>query len=129
MMNSSIKSFCKTITTNKCFELAIVAVILVNSLLIGVETYVKYDAIGLIQTIILYVFTIEIAMRFVAANSIKSFLCDGWNLFDLSLVMIGYIPETVVANASMMMALRVLRVFASCDCSGHDGKGLYVCLR
>lgn len=50
-------------------------------------------------------------MRFIAADSIKAFFADGWNLFDLSLVVIGYIPETMFENASMTMALRVLRVF------------------
>ena len=50
-------------------------------------------------------------MRFIAAKSIKEFFCDGWNVFDLTLVLIGYIPETLFASASMMTALRVLRVF------------------
>ena len=50
-------------------------------------------------------------MRFIAAKSIKAFFCDGWNVFDLTLVLIGYIPETLFASASMMTALRVLRVF------------------
>ena len=47
----------------------------------------------------------------IAADSWKAFFTDGWNIFDLSLVLIGYIPEAIVANASAMMALRVLRVF------------------
>ena len=50
-------------------------------------------------------------MRFIAAESIKEFFCDGWNVFDITLVLIGYIPETLFASASMMTALRVLRVF------------------
>lgn len=106
-----IKDFCKKLTNNKVFELSIIAVILVNSILIGVETYTNDNTIKMIQQIILGIFTFEIIMRFIAADSIKGFFKDGWNLFDLSLVIIGYIPETMVANASMMMALRVLRVF------------------
>lgn len=50
-------------------------------------------------------------MRFITAKSIKKFFCDGWNVFDLTLVLIGYIPESLFASASMMTALRVLRVF------------------
>ena len=106
-----IKDFCKKLTNNKVFELSIIAVILVNSILIGVETYTNDNTIKMIQQVILGIFTFEIIIRFIAANSIKAFFKDGWNLFDLSLVIIGYIPETMVANASMMMALRVLRVF------------------
>lgn len=106
-----MKNICKAIATNKYFELSIVAVILINSVLIGVETYTSNPTIQIIQSIILGIFTVEIALRFIAADNIESFFTDGWNVFDLSLVVIGYIPETMVANASMMMALRVLRVF------------------
>ena len=67
--------------------------------------------ISLIQNIILGIFTIEIILRFIAADSIKEFFKGGWNNFDLILVLIGYIPTSMIANASMLMALRVLRVF------------------
>ena len=80
-------------------------------MLIGVETYTTNSTITLIQSIILFIFTIEIAIRFIAADSIKSFFKDGWNIFDLALVIIGYIPDDISSDASAMMALRVLRVF------------------
>ena len=108
---NSVQSFCQKITTNRIFELSIVLVILINSLLIGVETYHSSPTITLVQTLILGIFTIEILMRYIAAESNKSFFTGGWNIFDLSLVLIGYIPEALVANASMAMAFRVLRVF------------------
>lgn len=108
---NSLKAKCKALATNPWFELFIICVILINSVLIGVETYTDNATIKLIQTIILGIFTFEIAVRFIAADSIKSFFTDGWNVFDLSLVLIGYIPETLFENASSMMALRVLRVF------------------
>ena len=107
----SIKGICKSLTTAMWFEFGIVAVILINSILIGVETYTDDATIKLIQQIILGIFTIEITLRFFAADSIKSFFTDGWNIFALTPVIIGYIPETMFANASMMMALRTLRVF------------------
>lgn len=107
----SIKAFCKKLTTAKVFEWSITTIILINSLLIGVETYVNSEAITVIQNIILGIFTIEILLRFIAADSVSSFFKDAWNVFDLSLVLIGYIPATLFANASAMMALRVLRVF------------------
>lgn len=108
---NKIKQISTYLTTNRLFELAIVAVILINSLLIGVETYVTNPTITLIQTVILGIFTFEIAMRYIASNSNKEFFTDGWNLFDFSLVLIGYIPEDMMPNASMAMAFRVLRVF------------------
>lgn len=108
---SKIKEIASLFAFSKKFELFITGVILLNSLLIGVETYTDNEAIKMIQQGILYIFTFEIIMRFIAAKSIKEFFCDGWNVFDLTLVLIGYIPETLFASASTMTALRVLRVF------------------
>jgi len=106
-----MKKLSKAIVGNQTFELLIVAVILINSLLIGVETYFTTPGITLVQTVILGIFTIEILLRFIARDSIKSFFSSTWNIFDISLVLISYIPESIVENTSMLMALRVLRVF------------------
>lgn len=108
---NSIKLFCKKLTEAKWFEWSITAIILINSILIGVETYITSEVIAIIQNVILGIFTFEIVARFIAADSVKEFFKGGWNNFDLILVLIGYIPETLFANASMLMALRVLRVF------------------
>ena len=108
---SKIKEIASLIAHNKEFELFITGIIILNSVLIGVETYTDNLTVKMIQQGILYIFTFEILMRFIAAKSIKEFFCDGWNVFDLTLVLIGYIPETLFASASMMTAWRVLRVF------------------
>ena len=108
---SKIKAIASSIAYNKGFELFITGIIILNSVLIGVETYTDNLTVKMIQQGILYIFTFEILMRFIAAESTKEFFCDGWNVFDLTLVLIGYIPETLFASASMMTALRVLRVF------------------
>ncbi len=108
---SKIKKIASLIAYNKGFELFITGIIILNSVLIGVETYTDNLTVKMIQQGILYIFTFEILLRFIAARSIKEFFCDGWNVFDLTLVLIGYIPETFFASASMMTALRVLRVF------------------
>ncbi len=102
---------CKAIANNRWFEMSIMIVILINSFLIGVETYTDNATIKLIQQVILGIFTIEILIRFIAADSINSFFSDGWNVFDFSLVLIGYIPENMVEDTQTMMGLRVLRVF------------------
>ena len=104
-------AFAKKITENRIFEFVIIAIILVNSILIGVETSYSADWITLTQKIILGIFTGEILLRYLAAENLKSFLKSGWNIFDLSLVLIGYIPEDLPIKESAMMALRVLRVF------------------
>lgn len=108
---NSVKLLCKKLTEAKWFEWSITAIIIINSILIGVEMYTTSEVIAIIQNVILGIFTLEIVARFIAADSVKEFFKGGWNDFDLILVLIGYIPETLFANASMLMALRVLRVF------------------
>lgn len=108
---SAIKSLCRTVTANHIFEVAIIIVILLNSFLIGVETYTQNSGIKMVQTVILGIFTAEILMRYIAAESNREFFTNGWNIFDLSLVLIGYIPENLFAEAGIATALRVLRVF------------------
>ncbi len=106
-----IKQWARRTTENRAFELAITCVIIANSILIGVETYTNNETLQLTQTIILGIFTVEIALRFIASKGILSFFSDGWNVFDFLLVLIGFVPESLASNASAMMALRVLRVF------------------
>ena len=108
---TGITKFCKYLTNAKWFELTIIAVIITNSVLIGVETYKTSATIHLVQQIILGVFTFEIIARFIARDSVKSFFTSGWNLFDLSLVLISYIPESLFYSSSTIMVIRVLRVF------------------
>ncbi len=108
---TKVREIAALIAYDKYFEVFITGIILVNSILIGVETYTDNTTIQMVQQMILYIFTIEIILRFIAANSVKDFFNSGWNIFDLSLVLIGYVPDTLFSNASMMTALRVLRVF------------------
>lgn len=111
MIKTGIPDISKQIIGNSIFEMTITCVIIINSIFIGVETYTDNNVIRLIQTIILGIFTVEIVLRFIAAEGVLYFFKDGWNVFDLTLVLIGYIPESIASNASAMMALRVLRVF------------------
>lgn len=107
----NLKQICKNIAYSKTFDVFITIIILVNSFLIGVQTTYYNEHIENIQTVILYIFTIEVILRLFAAGSIKEFFKGGWNIFDFVLVVIGWVPPTLVSNASTIMALRVLRVF------------------
>lgn len=106
-----LKSLSRQLIDSKIFELFIVAVILTNCILIGVETYGHHSWITHTQHIILGIFTFEILTRFIGRESLKSFFSSGWNIFDLSLVLISYIPESMFSEVSEVMLLRVLRVF------------------
>lgn len=106
-----MSAFIKNFISHKAFEWFIAGVIIINCTFIGVETYFSNPVISIIQNIALGIFTVEIFLRFIAKESIKSFFSDGWNLFDLSIVLVGFIPEHIFTSASVVMTIRVLRVF------------------
>jgi len=106
-MTTLVKKF----VFHKAFEWFIAGVIIVNCAFIGIETYLDNPLILLIQNIALSIFTIEIILRWIAKENIKNFFTDGWNLFDLSIVLISFIPEHIFADTSIITSLRILRVF------------------
>ncbi len=100
----------RQICSSRWFEIAVTVVIIINSALIGLETYVQHPIITTIQAFILFLFTVEIILRLIAATSIRAFFKSGWNTFDFLLVAITYIPERLVPNSSAMIVIRILRV-------------------
>jgi voltage-gated sodium channel len=101
----------RRLVNNKYFEYFIILIILINSTLIGVETYFTNHFIHISHIVALTIFTIEIVLRWFARVSVKEFFKSGWNIFDLSIVIIGYIPEAWFSDAEAIVAIRVLRVF------------------
>ena len=102
---------CQRIVSYKRFEQFIISIIIINCLLIGVETYTTNNIIGGIQLTALIIFIIEIVIRYLASKSTIDYLKSGWNLFDLSIVIVCLIPESLFQNTETIAALRVLRVF------------------
>ena len=93
------------------FNNVILVVILVNAALIGASTYLTdpttLRAIAAIETVCLVIYIVEIVLRFSARDSAASFFRDGWNLFDLVIIIAAIIP----ASNGIGPVLRVLRVF------------------
>ncbi|MEZ5914042.1 MAG: ion transporter [Parvularculaceae bacterium] len=93
------------------FQTGVLALILVNSALLGLETLpaVK-DAFGVeivvLDRIIIALFTAEIALRFYAAPA--SYFRSGWNIFDFIIVAISLFAAS--SGLTAIRALRVLRV-------------------
>ncbi len=108
---NTLKRIAGQIVSNRLFELFITIVIVVNSILIGVQATHNHTVVNNIQHIILYIFTFEILARIMAAKNMKEFLSAGWNVFDLLLVIIGWIPPSVSTNASSITLVRILRTF------------------
>lgn len=90
---------------------AIIAVILFNAIILGLETSAAAMAkagplIKTLDAICLAIFTAEIAAKLFAQGG--RFFRNGWNLFDFVVVGISLIPTA--GGLSVMRALRILRV-------------------
>lgn len=99
----------KAFVDSQAFQNVILAIIVINSILMGVATSgaVMASPAGPIITIVDYVclgvFVVELILKMIAYN--KDFLKEGWNIFDLFIVVISLIP-----NMQFFSALRTLRV-------------------
>jgi voltage-gated sodium channel len=90
---------------------AIVALILVNAALLGLETWPEAmqlagDLITGLDRVILAVFVVEIGARISVYG--RSFWRDPWSLFDFAVVAIALVPAT--GPFAVLRSLRVLRV-------------------
>ena len=90
---------------------AIIALILVNAMLLGLETSpaamaAAGTAIRAADQAILAVFVVEIALRLHVHRA--AFWRDPWSVFDFAVVAIALVPAT--GSLAVLRALRVLRV-------------------
>jgi voltage-gated sodium channel len=94
------------------FQRTIIALILVNAVVLGLETSPSVMAqVGTwliaVDRIILAVFVVEIAMR-LGAYGARRFFRDPWSVFDFLVVAVALVPAS--ETFSVIRALRVLRI-------------------
>ena len=109
--DQSFRSYLQGVISAPFFEWFIVSLIIVNAVILGLETnteiYAKHGPLlDMIDRVILGVFVLELLMR-VFANG-RSFLKDPWSLFDLFVVGVALVPAT--GHLAVLRSLRILRV-------------------
>ena len=92
-------------------QYAIVAVIVLNAIVLGMETSktLMANAGGLIlwiDRLCLAIFSAEILLKLYARGA--RFFRSGWNVFDFAVVAVSYVPDA--GGLSVLRALRILRV-------------------
>ena len=107
MMRQTVAAFLDT----PLFRNGIIAVILFNAVLLGMETSQTImgaagPVILMLDKICLGIFVVELMLKFYAHR--LAFFRSGWNLFDLLIVSISLIPAT--QGFSVLRALRILRL-------------------
>lgn len=92
------------------FRRAVIAVILINAVHIGLETdpgmVERYGSVlrGA-DRVILGLFSLEMALRLLAATSAAAFFRDPWNWFDCAVIGAGFFP-----NSEFITVFRLLRI-------------------
>jgi voltage-gated sodium channel len=116
-----VKAFAKRIVEARWFEPFMIALIIVNAVLIGLETSHEFMAkhewwLHLGNDVILGFFIIEAALKITAvAPRWRLYFGDGWNLFDFSIIVLSLIPATgeFALVARLIRVLRVLRLVSA----------------
>jgi voltage-gated sodium channel len=105
----------RRIVDHPAFTGAVVAVILANALVLGLQTYpgIERDyggALDLINTLFLAFFVVEIGVR-VAAYGRRPwrFFLDGWNVFDFLAVALAFGPG-LRENSTVLRLARLARI-------------------
>lgn len=109
----SLQTKIQSLVQTKLFERGVAAVIVVNAILIGVELEKSSTTVEIAQDGILAIFVLELILRFVGRKSNEEYFRDGWNYFDIFVILIAFVPPDIAGNAevSVLRTLRVLRVF------------------
>jgi voltage-gated sodium channel len=112
----------RRISDSRSFQWLIIGVILVNAVLVGLETspdlVARYGAqFDLLNMAIIAIFVVELTIRLVSyLPRIDRFFRDGWNVFDLVIVVLSLLPAggsfaTVARLARLLRVVRLISVF------------------
>ena len=115
MSQTRLVAWCKRVSESGPFHAAVIAVILVNAAVVGLETSRSLVAahrpvFSAVHGVVLALFIAELTIRAGAYGfRMGRFLRDGWNLFDFVVVALSLVPGVGVF-ATVARIARVLRV-------------------
>jgi len=116
-----MKKFAQNLVKKPGFEYFIVGLILLNAVILGLETSPEIMAdygtwLKWGNHLVLGVFILEAALKIIAvAPRLKLYFGDGWNLFDFSIVVLSLIPASgeYAMIARLARLLRVARLIST----------------
>jgi voltage-gated sodium channel len=109
--NTKWKTKLNDVVSHPFFNGTVITLILINAVVVGLETYPHLYSeyrteFWIADRVLLWVFTVEISLRLLAAPHPKTFFKNSWNWFDFIIVAAGHI----FAGAHFVTVLRILRV-------------------
>ena len=116
-----MKEFAHRIVSAPSFERTIIGLILLNGLILGMETSPSLvnqygNLLHLGNQLILAVFIVEAALKMAAlAPQVSRYFQDGWNIFDFSVIVFSLVPATgqFAMIARLARLLRVVRLIST----------------
>ena len=100
------------IRSNKIFETAVIAIIILSALMIGAATYdvdpTVLSVLKFFDIAVTVFFLVELLIRMAAEDRLKDFFKKGWNIFDFLVVTASLIP---IDESEMVLLARLLRIF------------------
>jgi voltage-gated sodium channel len=108
-------AFCRRIVNSRWFDPVMLAVIFVNAVTLGLETYDAIareigDQLHTANDVILGLFVVELLLRFGAAGfDPRRFFRSGWNVFDFVVIGASFLPG-LRENATLLRLVRLLRI-------------------
>jgi len=116
-----VRNLCQKISGNPWFERFIIALIIINAIVLGMETSPALtarhgDIMVWINHLVLAVFVLEAMIKITAvAPRFRLYFGDGWNLFDFTIVVLSLLPGTgeFAMIARLARLLRVMRLISA----------------
>ena len=98
---ATFRSYVSNIVVHPLFTHTVMALILINSVIVGLETIPKvyqsyHQWLVTFDRILLWLFTVEIVIRFIAEKRPSHFFKNGWNVFDFIIVAGGHLLRRLV---------------------------------
>lgn len=112
---SAVVRACARLAESRRFDLAIFAVIVANAVVLGLGTYDGVERelggmLGVLDTVFLSVFVLELAVRLVAyGRRPQDFFRGGWNVFDFVVITAAFLPG-LRENATLLRLVRLARI-------------------
>ncbi|MDQ3608647.1 MAG: ion transporter [Actinomycetota bacterium] len=112
---SAVVRACARLAESRRFDLAIFAVIVANAVVLGLQTYDRVErelggVLGVLDTVFLSVFVLELAIRLVAyGRRPQDFFRGGWNVFDFVVITAAFVPG-LRENATLLRLVRLARI-------------------
>lgn len=118
----------RRLANSSAFNQFILAVIVLNAVLIGIETYLHHPILIQLERICMAIFIAEIGLKFCYSDSKRVWLADGWNWFDVLIVGSALVPNVsqVVSVLHIMPLVKnvpeLRMIVHRRPCAGQNGE-------